>query len=364
MNYTAMKQNIFQNENNDFWNTLQKRVNVYFKQNNLSKYSNTKMNIKIGVMLCLFIVPYILLLSYDLSNGYGFTLCVTMGIGMAGIGFNISHQAAHNAISRNRAINRLFSLSFNLVGMSDYIWKIKHNVYHHTYTNIYAHDEALKEGESLRLSNEAPLKAYHRYQHIYGFFIYAFFTLFWAFVLDFEKFFRYKKLPVVKNQKHPLGESLLFFSTKIYYVFLAFIIPAFFGNYSASAITIGFLTVHIVASLLITHVLQVEHLALETSQPQLTKKGTIEKSWAQNQLEGTCNFKSRSRIFNWYIGGCNYQIEHHLFPTICTIHYPKISKIVQQTAKEFNFSYTLQPNFGYALKSHYQFLKQMGKMHA
>lgn len=350
----------FQKTDDQFWSTLRQRVNQYFLVNQISRYTNIHMNIKIAVMLAMFIVPYIVLLAGDHNGFTSWCLCLLMGFGMAGIGFNISHQAAHNAVSRNRGINRLFSLSFNLVGFSDYIWKIKHNVFHHTYTNVYEEDEALKEGEFMRFSADAPHKKMHRFQHIYGFLLYALFTFFWVFFLDVEKYFRYRKTIAVKNGKHPLSERVLFFATKVYYLFIAFVLP-YLCEWSIPEILLGFFTVHVIASLLITHVLQVEHLAMETEHVSAGPGGLVQKPWAQNQLEGTCNFKTRSKIFEWYIGGCNYQIEHHLFPTICSIHYPALSKIVAETAREFNLKYIQQPSFQQALVSHYRFLKQLGK---
>lgn len=343
-----------------FWKTLRSRVSDYFKTNGISRYANARMYGKIAIMLSLFIAPYILLMTVNMPGIMAWALCILMGLGMAGIGFNISHQAAHNAVARSRSLNRIFSLSFNLVGMSDYIWKIKHNVFHHTYTNVYAHDEALKEWDILRLSAEAPRKNLHRYQHVYGFMVYALFTVSWAFFLDFEKYFRYRKTVAVKNGRHPLSESILFFATKLYYIGIAFVLPAYYG-YSVAAIAAGFFTVHIIASLLITHVLQVEHLALETVQAKADGQGMVNVSWAQNQLEGTCNFKTRNKIFEWYIGCCNYQVEHHLFPAVCAVHYPALSKIIKQTAQEFNLKYILQPSFKQALVSHYRFLKQLGQ---
>lgn len=355
-------QNItFQSSQQEFWKTLRYRTSIYFLRNNISKYANAHMYFKIFFMLSLFIAPFFLLMYMELSGITQIILCVVMGIGMAGIGFNISHQAAHDAISGKPWVNRLFSLSFNLVGMSDYIWKIKHNVFHHAYTNVYEMDEALKEGDVMRLSYDAPYKSMYRFQHIYGILVYALFTVFWAFVLDFEKLKRYNAHGAREKKSHPAGEVILFFATKIYYICIAFILPHYVFGFSWLQVITGFLIVHVVASLLITHVLQVEHLAEEIAAVSPDAHGNVNKSWAQNQLEGTCNFYTWNKVFNWYIGGCNYQIEHHLFPQICSIHYPAISEIVRTTAHEFGLQYICHDSFGKALVSHYKQLQSLGQ---
>ncbi len=345
----------------EFWQTLKTRVNQEFQGQKTSIHAQKWMYAKLFFWISSFILPYLLIVFTHWALIFKWILCLIMGIAMAGIGFNISHQAAHGAISDKKWVNRAFSLSFNLVGMSDYIWMIKHNVFHHAYTNIYEADEALKEGEVLRLSTEATWKPIHQFQHFYTVLVYAFFTIFWAFFLDIEKLIRYNGNGSLEKKAHPVEEVILFWATKVYYIFIIFIVPYFYLNYSLSIICIGFFSIHIVGSSLITHVLQVEHLNEEAIMPTLEEDRKVEKSWAVNQLEGTANFQTASPWFEWFIGGCNYQIEHHLFPHICSEHYPKISTIIAQTAKEFGLKYHSFPSFSSAIRSHYRLLKILGQ---
>ena len=351
----------FKHNDDEFWQTLQARVNAYFREGGISPYWNSGMALKIGILFLAFVLPYLVLLFGNLPGWAMLLCCVLLGLSMAGIGLAVSHQAVHNAISPNKYVNRLFGLSFNMLGMSDYIWKIKHNVYHHTYTNVFEKDEALREGDLIRMSRDAPYKAIHRKQHIYSFFVYAIFTIFWAFALDFEKFFRYRRNGSEQSGKgHSWQESALFFGTKIYYVFVAFILPHLVAGISYPQIILGFIVVHIIASLIVTHVLQVEHLVEQTTHVTPDAEGMIHRSWAVNQLEGTSNFKANNFLFEWYLGGSNYQIEHHLFPKICAVHYPALSKIIRQTASEYQLDYHVFESFPQALKAHYQFLKELG----
>lgn len=351
----------FRKDEDRFWQVLKERVQGYFVENKLSTYANGEWWARAVLMIMLFTVPYLaLVISGPAYPLLGVFCCVLMGFGMAGVGMAISHQASHRSVSRRTWVNRLMSLSFNLTGMSDYIWHIKHDVYHHSYTNVFELDEALKEGDALRLSPDAPWKWYHHGQQYRAPFIYALFTIFWAFVLDVEKLFRYNAYGSRKKQPHPAGEVFLFWFTKLYYIGIAFVIPYLMG-FSALQIFIGFLIVHLIASSIITHVLQVEHLNTACDLVSPDAGGMVHKSWAKNQLEGTANFHCKSRLFRWYIAGVNYQVEHHLFPRINAIHYPAISAIIRQTAAEFGFKYTCFSSFGQAIRSHYQLLKSLGQ---
>lgn len=101
-----------------------------------------------------------------------------MGTGMAGIGFSVSHDALHVAYSSNKYVNGALGLKFDLLGANGYIWKITHNIIHHTYTNIHGHDEDLEVAEFIRLSPHSEFKWIHKYQHILVFFAYSLATFF------------------------------------------------------------------------------------------------------------------------------------------------------------------------------------------
>jgi linoleoyl-CoA desaturase len=357
-----MRHVTFGNRNDEFWETLKKRADAYFTSGNLTTYANRALWYKMVFMIIMTIAPYLLILSGWFSPWQMWLLCVVLGIFMAGIGLCVSHQAAHNTISPSKKVNRALSLTFNLVGLSDYIWKIKHNVFHHAYTNVYELDEGLREGEIMRLSADAPYLKVHRWQHIYGFLLYAVFTIFWTFTLDIEKLFRYNgngsRNP---SARHPAKELVLFWLTKIYIVIISFVLPFYFLHITIVQFLAGFLTVHAIASMMVTLVFQVEHLTEETEHVSPDGQGTVNCSWALTQLKGTSNFKTRTKLFEWYVGGTNYQVEHHLFPQVSSVHYPALSRIVQQTAIEFGLKYHCQPSFLAATVSHYHFLKQMGR---
>jgi len=345
----------------EFWNELREEVKQYFESNSLTPYASKSLWAKKIFLLMLFAGTYFSLFIFNLPLWGLWLLTILLGLLMSAIGFNISHQAAHGALSPNPKINRIMGFSLNLMGMSDYIWMLKHNVSHHAYTNIYENDEALKEDETLRLSNDAAWKPLHQFQQLYTPLVYAFFTIFWATTLDFDKLKRYNGWGSRTPKSHPKSEILLFWFTKIFFVTAYLILPYYFLKITFGQLMIGFFTFQLVGSTFITHILQVEHLNEDTKVVSLNDDGCIPVSWAVNQLEGTANFKIKNSVFQWFIGPVNYQIEHHLFPHIAGNHLPQIAKIVEAKALKYGLNYHSFPSFNEAVISHYKLLKKLGE---
>ena len=90
----------------------------------------------------------------------------------------------------------------------------------------------------------------------------------------------------------------------------------------------------------------------------------MESDWAVHQVQTTVDFGQGNRLLSWYIGGLNFQIEHHLFPHICHIHYPALAPVVADTCKEYGLRYTAQPTFRAGLVSHFRWLRRMGMAEA
>jgi linoleoyl-CoA desaturase len=353
-----IKFNQYNHEN--FWNELRQEVNQYFTSRGISIYASKTLWAKMIFLVVLFVAVYLSPFVFEMPLWSMWLFTIVLGILIAAIGFNISHQAAHCCLSPHPKINRLMGLSFNLFGMSDYIWMLKHNVSHHAYTNIYSHDEALKEDETLRLSKDARWLPKHRHQHLYGPLAYAIFTFAWFFWLDIDKLMRYNGWGSRHAKPHPVGEVVLFWATKVYYVIVFIVLPNILLPITFGQWAVGFFTLHIVSSLLITNILQVEHLNEDVKMPEVDAEGKVSTSWAVSQLQGTSNFKTNA-FFQWISGPVNHQIEHHLFPNIAGCHFPEISKIVKAKAQKFGLQYQCYPSFTAALVSHYKMLKELGR---
>lgn len=346
----------------EFVIALRRNVNNYFKENNLSTKGNAGMYIKAGFMLSIYIVPFIILLSMRMETWLYLVLIILMGIGEAGIGMSVMHDASHGALSSKRWVNNLFSSTMFLLGSNTYNWQIQHNLWHHTYTNVYRLDSDIDTKGSIRLCQHAPLKKIHKYQYIYAFPLYGLMTLS-KLVTDFNQLLKINKAGITARQnRNPKIEILKLIITKIIYFSVIIGLPMFLTDFHWWQILIGFAILHITAGMIMSTVFQMAHVVEGTEQALPNSEGIIANDWVVHQLRATSDFARNNLFLNWYIGGLNFQIEHHLFSNICHIHYRKIAPIVEQTAHEFGFSYNLKPTFIAALKSHIRRLKVLGEI--
>jgi len=343
-----------------FFATARQRVDTYFKENNISRYGNKAMWEKAIFYLSTFLVLYLLLISNQFSLGVMFGLAILIGVFSAFIGFNVCHDAIHGSFSSNPKVNSFFSFIFNLVGASPYMWSITHNVVHHTYTNIPGHDEDIEVAPGLvRIAEDEKVNKIQRFQHLYAFGLYSLASLSWVLRKDYVKFFQKKIGEHPTN--HPKREYFNLFFYKAIYYFFFIALPLIVLDITWWQFLIGFICLHLAEGLVMGLVFQLAHVVEGTDFPLPNDQGNMEEAWADHQLRTTANFATNSKLASFLLGGLNRQIEHHLFPKVCHIHYPMISKIVKQTAHEFNLPYIESPTFMAALKSHYRMLRKLGK---
>lgn len=344
-----------------FFNTLRQRVNLYFKENNITRYGNREMIAKTIVLLSVYLGSFAAILFLPLSPWFLLPFSLFMGLAMAGIGMCVMHDALHGSYSKNAGVNKFMGRSLNFLGGSAFIWNIQHNVLHHTYTNIHGMDEDIETKVIVRLCKHAPLKHFYKYQHIYVFFAYGLMTLLML-VSDFIKLFKYHKKGMVEKQSVRIKrEYIKMIIYKVFYLSLMIGVPLILTSLAWWQILIGFLVIHFTAGYILSVVFQMAHIVEGAEQPMPDQEGTIQNAWAVHQLLTTANFCRDNRFLNWYVGGLNFQIEHHLFPNICHVHYRKISEIVQRTAEEFQLPYNLKPTFAKAMQSHVRMLKALGR---
>jgi linoleoyl-CoA desaturase len=346
---------------NDFSKTLRSRVNAYFKTNAISKKANTTMVVKTVFMLCLFFVPLIVLSTGLVGSTWlVFVLYITSGLGMSGVGMGVMHDAIHGSYSKNKTINRLLGYTFNLIGGSDVIWRIQHNVLHHTYTNIDEADDDINTPFFLRFSPNAEYHKSQKYQHIYIWLIYAISTMFWITAKDFVRLKRYKDMGHLNPDKTYKTEFRNMLAWKLFYYSYALVLPLIMLPFSWWIILLGFLCMHIVTGLLVSIVFQIAHIMPDVDFPKPDKMGTMKNEWYRHQFSTTSNFSPKSKFLFWAIGGLNYQIEHHVLPDVCHVHYKKLSKIVQETAQEFGMPYHVKKSIFHAIIDHNKMLYMLG----
>lgn len=347
--------------NPEFFSTLRQRVNDHFKTNNIPMHGDRRIVIKTVVMFLLYLLPYVVIVAGWVTNPWLYVgLWLIMGLGGAGIGVNVMHDANHGAFSHSKFWNSLLGKSVNLIGGNARTWHYQHNVLHHAFTNVEGMDHDLEGPVFLRFSPSQEFRKYHRFQHIYAWFFYGFQTFARTFATDFTNAHIFRKRGLIRKPKEYRRIVWNITFTKVFYFLYILVVPLVFSPAPWWLVIIGFCAMHYVLGLALAIIFQSAHVMPDCQFPQANEQGTIENCWAIHQMQTTTNFAPNNKLLSWFIGGLNFQIEHHLFANICHTHYPEISKIVAQTAREFGIKYNQQKTFVGAIWQHGKMLKTLG----
>jgi linoleoyl-CoA desaturase len=345
----------------EFSAALRKNVYAWFKERGISTKGNWALAVQTAIMLSIYIVPFIMIFIIPMNAWVAMLLTVIIGIGMAGIGMCVMHDAVHGSYSSKPWVNKLLGSTMYLLGSNVLNWKIQHNILHHTYTNIDGYDQDIASRGPIRLSAFAPLKKIHRHQHIHAFFFYGLMTIS-KLSKDFTQLAEYNKAGLTgKHGGNPGFQYFKMVLVKVIYLFVFIGLPILFTPFTWWQVLLGFFIMHWTAGCILSTVFQMAHVVEGAEQLAPNSEGIINSEWAVHELRTTSDFARNNLFLNWYIGGLNFQIEHHLFSNICHIHYRKIAPIVEKTAKEFGFTYNLKPTFVDALRSHIKRLKELGR---
>jgi linoleoyl-CoA desaturase len=244
------------------------------------------------------------------------------------------------------------------MGASSYVWRWKHGVYHHTYVNITGHDSDIDLGVIGRLTPHQKRFPFHRWQHLYLWPLYGLLAIKWHLVDDFKDVITGRigghRFP------RPRGWELgIFLGGKAVFLALAFGVPLLF--HPAWVVLLFYGVAAAVGGMVLSVVFQLAHCVEEAEFPlPRPDTGRIENAWAVHQVETTVDFGRRSRVASWLLGGLNFQIEHHLFTRVCHVNYPAITRLVEDTCREFGVRYTAHESFRAGLASHFRWLRRMG----
>lgn len=345
---------------------LRENVTKYFDEKKLSQYGNVNLFLKTAFMFILYLSPYLLMITGIINSFAGVLLCwFVMGLGKAGMGMAVMHDANHKSYSPKSWLNRLMGNTIYLLGGSPITWQYQHNTLHHGFTNIDGYDEDIDPGSVLRFSPHKPLLRMHRYQYIYAWILYGLMTLTWVTTKDFKQLVQYKKEGVaLSNKQSNIQLWFVLILSKLLYYIVFLIIPIVILPFAWYWIVVFFLVMHFTSGFILTVIFQTAHVVPSSKYPLPDAKNTLENNWAVHQLFTTSDFAPRSKIFSWFIGGLNYQVEHHLFPNISHVHYNKISKLVKEMAHKYHLPYHVQPTFFSALSAHRKMLKKLGRVAA
>lgn len=355
-----IKYKFSKNINKEFSKALRLNVNAYFKDNKLSRQADSGMMLKVFLVTAFYLGIFTVILFAGISNvAILFLLWMLLGAGQALIGTCVMHDVLHGSFSNKKWVNRLMQIPIALIGVEPSIWKIQHNVLHHTYTNIENADEDIASRYVLRLTENQPRKWFHSYQHWYVTFFYSLLTIIWMTAKDFIKLFKYYRAELVtKKQTAGIFLNIVFRRAVYYGLFL--VLPIQMLDVSAGMVVLMFVSMLVVSGLSLSIIFQTAHVVQDCVALQEDEE-LIKRNWYVHQLMTTSNYAPGNKWVTYLFGALNYQVEHHLFPNISHIHYPELSKIVQATAKEYGIPYNSKPTFGAAIKNHYQHLKSLGK---
>jgi linoleoyl-CoA desaturase len=281
---------------------------------------------------------------------------VSLGVAGSGIGFMIMHDANHHAFARRRWVNRVMSLTLDLIGGSSYVWSAKH-LAHHTYPNVSDHDPDIDALPFARFDPAQTRRPWHRYQHIYLWLFYCTVTIRWQFASDFT--FLYAGRAGRTPLRRPRGGALVsLIAGKLVFVTWALVIPLLV--HPVLPVLGIFLFTSFVASLLLTTVFQLSHCVAEAEfiDPMDDDKT---RTWQVHQVQSTVDFAHKNRVLSYYVGGLNHQIEHHLYSRLPHTLYGRIAVIVEQEAARHGIRYLHHPTFRQAIRAHNSFLKEMGR---
>jgi linoleoyl-CoA desaturase len=342
--------------NKEFVVELKSRIDDYFKSNNISPYANTKMWVKIAFWLISWAATYLIIITGNFSGIQLFLLALAHGFTHLFIAFNISHDANHNAISRNRKVNRLLSYSLDLIGVNSFLWRKLHNDDHHGYVNIHGVDTSIEGYGVIRFSPKDPLKPFHRFQHIYALFLYGISTVNYVISKDFLFLYKLQK----KGFSVPAKEWALLFIFKAFYYGYVFVLPVIILGIPFWKIFLVFLVVHFFVGVTLALVFQSGHLTEEAHFPEV-EEGKVDDNWVVHVIRTTSDFGARKPWLSWFFGGINIHVIHHIFPHICHTHYDALAPILRKTAEEYGYVYRDRNSFLKAIASHFKFLRLYGQ---
>ena len=355
-----MSKIVFNNKNNAFYQDLKQAVDNYFTENKVGKTGDWRLFSKTIILIGSAIAVYYCVMFLQIGVLPALLLAMLFGFLAASIGFSVMHDANHGSYSPNNKLNDFLGLSANVLGASSYFWKQKHNIIHHTYTNVDGIDDDIAKSPIIRQCESQKWVPAHKVQHLYLVPVYALSSIFWILFMDFTKYFS-RKIYTTEAWKLSTKNHLIFWGTKIWYAAIFVAIPMYvwgfwgwFAGFMAMNVAMG-LTLSLVFQL--AHVLEnteFEHIPLDTTKH-------IETAWAEHQLKTTSNFAMNNKVISWFVGGLNYQVEHHLFPRISHVHYPAISQIVQEKCKLHNMPYNQYATMSEALASHFRVMKYLGE---
>ncbi|MCG3133184.1 MAG: hypothetical protein HMLKMBBP_00295 [Planctomycetes bacterium] len=345
-------------EHSPFWNELTRRVDAHFAGSGRAQTGGVRMVVKTLAIFAWLGASYFALVWYASGWETAVPLAISLSLAVAGVGFNVQHDGGHDAYAKSKFWNRVTAASLDLVGGSSYVWRWKHSIMHHTFTNVDGHDEDIDSAPFLRLAPGQRRRSFHRFQHWYAWLLFGFLPGKWAYWDDFSAVIRGKvgKRPIPR----PRGRDLaVLIAGKLAYTGWVFVVPVAAGH-SVGLVLGMYAFCSLVTGVTLAVVFQSAHCVVEAEFPAAGEGGRLERGFGEHQLATTMDFAPNNPFLTWYLGGLTHQVEHHLFPRISHVHYPDLAPIVKRTCDEYGIEHRTHPSFRAAIASHVRHLRRLG----
>jgi linoleoyl-CoA desaturase len=343
---------------NAFQLELNRRVKAHMLATHRRERGCPEMYLKTAIILTVFASLYVSLVFVATTWWLAVLLVLALALAMVAIGFNVMHDANHDAYSNHRWVNRAMAMSLDLVGGSSYFWRWKHNVFHHAFVNVVGYDTDINLAGLGRLTPHHRRAWIHRWQHLYVWFLYGAMVIKWQLYDDFRLAFT-RQMAEHRFPRPRGAQWAVFLGGKLAFFSLAFGIPL--ALHEPWMVAASYALTAVVMGVVLGVVFQLAHCVEHADFPRDSGLGSMAAPWAEHQVETTVDFARNSRAASWLLGGLNFQIEHHLFSRMCHVNYPAIAPVVEQTCREFGVSYKHNPTFLVALRSHYRWLRALGR---
>jgi linoleoyl-CoA desaturase len=338
---------------------LKRGADSALSERGLAEHGGTRILVKALFILALLVGSYAALLCWARA---WWEVALTAGLlsqAIVLVGFNVMHDGGHGSFSRHAWVNRLTRRSLDLIGGSATLWKVKHAMLHHTYTNLDELDDDIDTNGLLRLHTSQPLKRHHRYQVLYALPLYSLLSIHWV-ISDFTEFFSGRVGRHVQPRPHGLRDTLIFLGFKLNFLLLALGLPL--ALHPWPNVLIVLLSVQLVVGFTLSLVFQLAHVVdlVDMPAPDASTKRMTEE-WAAHQLRTTADFAADNRLVSWYCGGLNRQVVHHLFAGVSHVRYRHLLPVVRQTCGQFGVRYRSYPSVFAAIRGHLRQLAALGR---
>ena len=349
-------------KNHEFFVVLRGRVQNYFSDNSLSIYAEDRAYAKAILLISSYILVYYTMLHTSTFRDY-LVLCAVLGILKIFVALNIAHDAAHHAFFRNKKLNDILLFVFDALGANGYMWKLRHVHSHHAFTNIPDHDADIKQSALVRIFPGSPLRYLHRLQHVYMPVLYGFYSMHWLLFRDFKDF-----IDTPANSKeiksHRKIELVRLILGKLIYILTMIGAPYQLLALELYQVILGFIVMQLAASYTVAIALASAHVGHGAEFPEPDDSNLLPYSFLMHQIITTTDFATNNPVVTHLYGAFNHHVIHHLFPHVCHIHYPSLTRILKETCEEYAIPYKENNTLLDAIYAHFQLLKQRGKEEA